>query len=138
MLHSLPGITRVAYTQCNLLPPDISLRALAGVPVGVYTTVTDIPLYGEAECELETQFDNNSLVEKVKLTFSTLDDLPLFRQLAFVIFTANGEIFLIGTKELPYPSVKLTRSTGTPDGEPSVRKYEVSLTGRKALVLCAV
>ncbi len=124
--------------DCSLLPADITLRALAGVPVGIFTTVYDICKIGEATCETEEQFDNNSQVEKATLTFRTLDELPTYRHLAFVIFTTNSDTFVIGTKELPYPTVKITRSTGTPDGEPSVRKYEVSFTAKKSLVLCAV
>lgn len=124
--------------DCSLLPADITLRALAGVPVGIFTTVNDICKIGEATCETEEQFDNNSQVEKATLTFRTLDELPTYRHLAFVIFTTNSDTFVIGTKELPYPTVKITRSTGTPDGEPSVRKYEVSFTAKKSLVLCAV
>lgn len=138
MKQSLPGIKRIAFVDCSLLPADITLRALAGVPVGIFTTVNDICKIGEATCETEEQFDNNSQVEKATLTFRTLDELPTYRHLAFVIFTTNSDTFVIGTKELPYPTVKITRSTGTPDGEPSVRKYEVSFTAKKSLVLCAV
>ena len=111
---------------------------MAGVPVGIFTTVEDVCKIGEATCETEEQFDNNSQVEKATLTFFTLDELPIYRHLAFVISTTDGDTFVIGTKELPYPTVKITRSTGTPDGEPSVRKYEVSFTAKKSLVLCAV
>lgn len=124
--------------DCSLLPADITLRALAGVPVGIFTSLNDICKVGEATCETEEQFDNNSQVEKATLTFRTLDELPTYRHLAFVIFTTNSDTFVIGTKELPYPTVKITRSTGAPDGEPSVRKYEVSFTAKKSLVLCAV
>ena len=138
MRLSLPGITRIAYCDCELLPPDIMLRALSGVPVGVYTTVKDIPLDGEATCEMETQFDNNSQVQKATLAFQTLDDVPSQRHIAFVIFTAQAETYIIGAKEQPYPTVKITRSTGTPSGEPSVRKYEVAFTSKVALALCAV
>lgn len=138
MKQSLPGIKRIAFVDCSLLPADITLRALAGVPVGIFTSLNDICKVGEATCETEEQFDNNSQVEKATLTFRTLDELPTYRHLAFVIFTTNSDTFVIGTKELPYPTVKITRSTGTPDGEPSVRKYEVSFTAKKSLVLCAV
>ena len=138
MRQSLPGITRIAFVDCDLLPADITLRAMAGVPVGIYTTVNEIGKIGDATCETEELFDNNSQVEKATLTFNTLDELPTDRHLAFVIFTANGDTFVIGAKEMPYPTVKITRSTGAPDGEPSVRKYEVSYTAKKSLVLCAV
>ncbi len=138
MKQSLPGIVRVAYVDAKLLPPDITLRALSGTPVGIYTTVQNICLDGKAVCEAEKQFDNNSLLEKTTLTFFSNDNLPDGGQLAFVVFTANKESYIIGAKEQPYPTVKITRSTGTPSGDPSVRKYEVTFTAKKSLVLCAV
>ena len=138
MKLSLPGIIRVAYADAHLLPPDITLRALSGSPVGIYTTVQDISLDGEAVCETETQSDNNSLLEKTTLTFFSNDNLPVEGQLAFVVTTVNKESYIIGAKEQPYPTVKITRSTGTPSGDPSVRKYEVSFSAKKSLVLCAV
>ncbi len=137
-MQSLPGILKVSYVDCSLLPANITYRSLAGVPVGVYTTVNEVCKIGEASCETEQQFDNNSQVEKATLTFYTLDELPTHRHLAFVIHTVNQESYIIGTKELPYPTVKISRSTGSPDGDPSVRKYEVSFTAKKSLVLCAV
>ena len=93
---------------------------------------------GEAVCEVEQLYDNNSYIEKAKLTFLTLDDVPTDQHPAFVIRTVNDEYYVIGAKERPYPTVKITRSTGQPDGDTSVRKYEVSFTAKKALALCSV
>ena len=67
-----------------------------------------------------------------------LDDVPTVNHPAFVFQTIDGSIYIIGSKERPYPTVKTTRSTGHLDGEPSVRKYEVSFTAKKALALCDV
>ena len=138
MKQALPGIIRIGYVECQLLPDDIMLRALSGTPIGIYTTITDVCFIGDATCDTEVSIDNNSQVEKATLTFRTLDELPIAKHLAFVIFTIQGDIYIIGTKELPYPTVKITSTTGTPDGEPSVRKYEVSLAIKKSLALCAV
>lgn len=96
----------------------------------------EIILKGEAVCEVEQSYDNNSYIEKAKLTFLTLDDVPTDQHPAFVIHTVNDEYYIIGAKERPYPTVKITRSTGQPDGDTSVRKYEVSFTAKKALALC--
>lgn len=136
MKQSLPGIIHIGYADCQLLPKDITLKALANVPVGIYTTITDITLRGEAVCELETQFDNNTQVEKASLTFYSLDEVPAERHLAFVIFTANKVQYIIGSKELP-PTVKASDTTGTPNGDPAVKKYEVTYSARKALIRCS-
>lgn len=133
---SLPGITKVWYIMRDDLPDDIVYRSVAGIPVNLDVVPTDITLKGQAVCEVEQTFDNNSYIEKVKLTFLTLDDVQTAQHPAFLIKTVNDDIYIIGSKERPYPTVKITSSTGQPDGDTSVRKYEVSFTAKKALALC--
>jgi hypothetical protein len=133
---SLPGITNVWYIMHDDLPDDVVYRSVAEIPITLEVEPDEIALKGEAVCEVEQSFDNNSYIEKAKLTVLSLDDVPTDKHPAFVIKTANGDIYLIGSKERPYPTVKITSSTGQPDGDTSVRKYEVSFTAKKALALC--
>jgi len=135
---SLPGITHVWYILRDYLPDDVVFRAVADIPITLQASPINIGLKGEAVCEVEQSFDNNSYIEKSKLTFLTLDEVPTDQHPAFVIETVDGNKYVIGAKERPYPTVKITRSTGQPDGDPSVRKYEVSFTAKKALALCSV
>ncbi len=135
---SLPGITKAWYIQRDYLPDDVVYRSVAGIPVTLQEQPISINLKGEAICEVEQSFDNNSYIEKSKLTLYALDDVPTYQHPAFVIETVDGDKYVIGAKERPYPTVKITRSTGQPDGDPSVRKYEVSFTAKKALALCSV
>ena len=135
---SLPGIQQVWYISRNGLPDDVVYRSVAGIPVSVIEQPISITMKGEAVCEVEQSYDNNSYIETAKLTFLTLDDVPTDQHPAFVIRTVNDEYYVIGAKERPYPTVKITRSTGQPDGDTSVRKYEVSFTAKKALALCSV
>ena len=135
---SLPGITKAWYIQRDYLPDDVVYRSVAGIPVTLQEQPIIINLKGEAICEVEQSFDNNSYIEKSKLTLYTLDEVPTGQHPAFVIETVDGDKYVIGAKERPYPTVKITRSTGQPDGDPSVRKYEVSFTAKKALALCNV
>ena len=130
---SLPGITKVWYILRDNLPDDVVYRAVAGIPISFSEQPISITMKGEAFCELEQSFDNNSYIEKSKLTFLTLDDVPTDLHPAFVIETVDGDVYVIGAKERPYPTVKIIRSTGQPDGDPSVKKYEVSFTAKKAL-----
>ena len=134
---SLPGIKKIWYIPHNNLPDDVIYKAAVGMPVALPTTMTEITLKGEATCEVEQSPDNNCYIEKVKLSFPTLDDVPTQVFPAFIIQTIDGTRYVIGAKERPYPAVKITRSTGRPDGDPSVRKYEVSFTAKKALALCS-
>ena len=135
---SLPGITKVWYILRDYLPDDVVYRAVAGIPVSLQEQPISVTLKGDAICEVDQSFDNNSYIEKTKLTFYTLDAVPTDQHPAFVIQTVDGNIYVIGAKERPYPTVKITRSTGQLDGDPSVRKYEVSFTAKKALALCSV
>ena len=135
---SLPGITHVWYILRDYLPDDVVYRAVAGIPISFDGQPTEVNLKGSAICEVEQSFDNNSYIEKTKLAFLSLDDVPVDQHPAFVIQTVNGDRYVIGAKERPYPTVKITRSTGQLDGEPAVRKYEVSFTAKKAMALCSV
>jgi hypothetical protein len=135
---SLPGIKKVWYLNRDFLPEDVIYRSVAGMSVALLHAPTSINMIGEAVCEVEQTHDNNSYIEKVKLNFLSLDDVPTVNHPAFVFQTIDGNIYIIGSKERPYPTVKITRSTGHLDGEPSVRKYEVSFTAKKALALCSV
>ena len=135
---SLPGITKAWYIQRDYLPDDVVYRSVAAIPISFQEQPISINIKGEAVCEVEKSYDNNSYIEKAKLTFLTLDDVPTDQHPAFVIRTVNDEYYAIGAKERPYPTVKITRSTGQPDGDASVRKYEVSFTAKKDLALCSV
>jgi hypothetical protein len=135
---SLPGIQYVWYISRDHLPDDVVYRSVVGMSITLLEQPIRINLKGEAICEVEQSIDNNSYIEKVKLTFLTLDDVPLDQYPAFLFQTIDGDIYLIGAKERPYPTVKITRSTGQPDGDASVRKYEVTFTAKKALARCSV
>lgn len=135
---SLPGIQQVWYILRDYLPDDVVYRSVAGIPITLQEQPISITMKGEAVCEVEQSYDNNSYIEKAKLTFLTLDDVQTDQHPAFVVRTVNDEYYVIGAKERPFPTVKITRSTGQPDGDTSVRKYEVSFTAKKALALCSV
>jgi hypothetical protein len=128
----------VWYISRDYLPDDVIYRSVVGMSITLLEQPIRINLKGEAICEVEQSIDNNSYIEKVKLTFLTLDDVPKNQYPAFLFQTIDGDIYLLGAKERPYPTVKITRSTGQPDGDASVRKYEVSFTAKKALARCSV
>ncbi len=134
---SYPGIAQVAYITTSDLPDDVIYRAVAGIPVSLNGTATAIKHIGEPVAEVEHDDDHNSYIEKAKLTFYSLETLPVGQHLAFVFRTVQGENFVIGAKERPYPTVKVMSSTGRLDGEAYVRKYEVSWMAKKVLATLA-
>ena len=130
----LPGITRIAYLPCESLPMDITLRAMSGIPIAIATDATHIKKIGTAVCETDQQFDFNSQIEKVTLSFSTNDEIPTYMDLAFMITDVRGYSYVIGTRESPFPVIKRTDTTASPGGSPSVNSYEVTFSSKKALV----
>ena len=131
---SLPGITAISYIPAPHLPADLIFQALAGYPVTITAASTAIPLASIPTCELEESPDNNTQIEKAKLTFTTLDTLPASTPLAFLITTVAGNHYILGTRERLYPTIKATTNTSIPDSSTAAHKYEVSFTARKALI----
>lgn len=136
--NPLPGIVRIGYVPCRLIPEYLTLIAVSGVKPTLTLSLHDIALEGEATCEAEDDFDNNSHLEKATLKFKTLEVLPVDDKLAFAVETAAGDTFLIGAKEKPYPVVKRERNTGVPSGDPATVSYKVTLSTKVALVPCKI
>ena len=134
-MQRLPGITKIWYVPADTLMSGITQRALANLPIGVFADIFLVPHVGEPICETETEFDNNDYRQKVQLTFSTTTLLPSCR-LAFIIRTATGKQFLIGTADHPFPIVKSIDTTGELDGEKAATKYTITYTNKLALVPC--
>ena len=134
MKQSLPGIVRIAYLGCVNVPSNIELRALVGIPSAVYDLIHEVCFSGTPLCVTENEYDLHAQVEKTKLTFSSTDEIPIRQQLAFLVLDTNGQWWLIGHQEDPYPVIKCTHQTGEPDGEKAGNVYEVTLIGRKTLI----
>lgn len=137
-IHTLPGITRVAYLPCLALPSHVMYAARAQVPVAVYQKGKPLTLTGSAEAEMTDEPDNNGHLQKAQLTFYTSDRLPQSLPLAFIVTTVQGDSYLIGAKDRPFPAVKVTQTTGTPEGSSAVLKVVVSFTAAKAMIPCII
>ena len=134
-MERLPGIRHIAYVDAEALTPHITLQALAKIPVGIFARLSLVPFEQRtALCETETEFDNNSSLETATLTFASTEELPTEKNLAFAITCVNGEQWLIGTHETPYPFIKKECSSGLPDGDANTIQYTVTYTNKVALV----
>ena len=136
--NPLPGIVHIGYIDCSLIPEYLMQIAISGVKPTLTLSLHDITLEGEATCEAEDDFDNNSHLEKATLKFKTLEVLPVDEKLAFAIETAAGKTFLIGTCEKPHPIVKRERNTGLPAGDPATIAYKVTFSAKVAPVPCSI
>lgn len=133
---SLPGIRHIYSVPITYLVPNITYRALASMSVPVYIPPSSrLKFYGDAVCDVTSADDNNTRIEKVTLTFHTAKTVPT-TPVAFVIRTVPGDTYIIGTKEAPYPVVKVETTTGSPDGDAALSKVQVTFSARKALVKC--
>ena len=136
--QSLPGITSLGYVPSERLQRQIMQKALAGLPVGVFTDIAPINFVGVPTCVTQSDYDNNGRLEKASLKFVTNDNIPIFKDIAFVMTDSNGKSWLLGTKERPRPIIRIERSTGTPEGDGNEFAFEVSLYAHKALIECQI
>lgn len=132
--YSLPGITAIAYLPCKQLQRHCDLKYLAKMPVQVFANPTPIRFKGTATCEMVSQYDRNGRKETTTLRFNSLSPIPTSLPVAFIVTDANGRSYLMGLNEPPYPVIKITKTTGAPNNEPSVLTHEITFTAQKALI----
>lgn len=132
--NNLPGIVEIRWLDVSELSPNIEAKYLAGVPVAVMQESHEIAFYGSAECQAVEEHDNNGRWEKTTLVFLTNDELPRKAAVAWVVKQANGQWWLIGTAERAWPTVKVTNTTGVPDGDRAVKTVEITHQGIKSLI----
>ena len=135
MKQSLPNIIDIYIVPCASLIPNITEKYRAGLPVAIFPLPTAIEHYGNASCEAEQEYDNGGYSEKTVLQFTTTEDISHYPPLAFVVTDANGQSYIIGTQEAPYPIVEITK---TIDKEVNVNNIKVTFTRRKSLVPCVI
>lgn len=136
--QSLPGIKFIGYVSSDNLQREMMNKSLAGLPVGIFTDITPICYAGVPTCIAESTYNNNGRIEQTTLRFKTLYNLPTSRHIAFVVTDCNGQSYIIGQREKPRPIVKITRDTGTPNGDPAVCSVEVTLYAQKSLIPCFI
>ena len=132
----LPGVRAIGWVDCDKLPRRVDLQGICGNVVAVLTEVTPIAFFGEPECRCKTEREAGRITDTASLSFRTDAVLPLHRHIGFVVIDQNGKSWLIGAKEAPYPTVKLTIDFGTPEGDPACNIYDIEHTALKSLILC--
>ena len=135
MKQSLPNIIDIYIVPCASLIPNITEKYRAGLPVAIFPLPSAIEHHGTASCEAEQEYDNGGYSEKTVLQFTTTEDISHYPPLAFVVTDANGQSYIIGTQEAPYPIIEITR---TIDKEVNVNNVKVTFTRRKSLVPCLI
>lgn len=136
--QSLPGIFKIGFLECSKLSPQLAMKSISGIPIAVLTDIVNVQFSGEPTCEAVSDNDNNGRIEKTTLKFTTTQNLTVDKPVAFVVQCVNGKKYLIGSKEPPYPILKITNDTGKPSGNVSAYSVEITHSAIKSLLLVAV
>ncbi len=126
---SRPGIRRIYYTPASTLPRHLMLTAICGGAYASFVdTLIEIPFSGKPTFAREGSLLNGARAEKSTLEFRTDAHLPEDIRIAIIVEQVNGNCYLIGTRELNYPVIEFSDSSGDPAGDPAVRTYRITHT----------
>lgn len=134
MKQSLPGIATIHTVECASLMPNMMLRAQCNLPNAVFTDAVQVYFVGTPTLKNEIKYNNGGYSESATLEYVTTDQPSVDTPLAFIVKCVNGESYLLGTREKPFPVVKTTKTTGSPDSDASVFKVEISYLAPKTLI----
>lgn len=114
------------------------LHSICGCMVAIAAPSVSVEFVGRPILKCEGSKVNGSRQEKSTLEFSTTRPLPEGENLAFVISSAVGKQFLIGTLEPNYPIITYSDTTGETGGNPAVRTYKITHIARKSVLPCVL
>ncbi len=134
----LPGVKAVHWLDCQHLPQRVDLHGICRMPVPVLTALSPVGLFDDAECSCTTEREGGSFQDTATLKFLTHELLPLSLKIGFVVTSVEGKSYLIGSKEPPYPRVKVEQRCGLPGGDSAGYLYEITHVSLKSLVECHI
>ena len=134
----LPGIKAIGWIDCRHLPRRVDLSAICGMAVAVLTDIHPIPFFDEPTCECKTKKDGAGYEDTATLKFLTDKELPHAVCTGFVVTDVNGNSFLLGSLEAPYPVVESEQCCGIPSGDAAGYAYEIKHVSIKSMVPCVI
>lgn len=132
----LPGVTAIGWIESRHLQARVNLAAICGMAVPILTDINGINFFDTPTCELARKKEGAATSETAMLKFKTYIRLPNRKKIAFIVTDANGDTYLIGAAEPPFPSVEATRTLGSPSGDPAGIEYEIKHTALRSLIPC--
>lgn len=136
--NRIPGICRIEIVRCTHLPRHIMLHSMSGAPLALAVPRLPIRFFGTPTLTWKATVVNGARQEQATLKFASPYCIGEGERLAFIITTAAGRKFLLGTREPNYPVVNFSETTGTPGGEAAVRTYEITHIAPKSVLECTV
>lgn len=131
-----PGIKKIQIVRCSDLPQGLMLHSICGCDVAISAPYETIEFSGRPILSYEGSKVNGKRQEKCTLQFSTIHPLPEGERIAFVVTTANGNQYLIGTREPNYPEITYEDTTGNPGSDAAVRTYKIKHIAQKSVLPC--
>lgn len=132
----LPGIRKIEIVRCAELQAGLMLHSICGCVVAVRAPSENVEYSGRPTLKWEGSKVNGVRQEKSTLEFSTIHPLPEGENLAFVVTSADGQQYLIGTREGRYPKIEYSETTGEPGGVAASRSYKISHIAQKSVLRC--
>lgn len=134
--NSLPGIVKIQWVRCSDISARIMFVSLAGAVVTLALDATLVRFFGTPSLKWDGSLVNGVRLEKSTLEFATADILPDGERIAFIVTTASGRQYIIGTREPKYPQVNYSETVGSPDGDAALRTYKVTHIAQKSVLPC--
>lgn len=134
ILTNYPGIRKIVRFTLAKAPRDCELYAAGGQKVFCPHSRVDVPFFGVPVLTSTTKVENNGKISEAKLTLKTNEDLPLFGW-CFAVELEDSRSFMLGT-DTRIPLVSRGSTSGTPDGDPKVHSYEITMKGVYCPIEC--
>lgn len=126
MTQLLQNINRVEFIETRYLS-NIVLLDNSEVTLQYWRNFNELCLVGLADIEISQAIDNGSRLTTVRLTARTTSDFDVnHRRLAWRVTTVEGDQYLIGTTEQPYPVTTVANDFPDKPTSPSGKKVTVS------------
>ena len=136
MKQLLRNIVRVSYIDARVLQ-DITVIPGMGVLLQDDFNFIPLPISGLGSCEISSVTEDRVPVFTSVLSCLITEDFdPAQRPLVFLMVTLQGERFLLGCQEPPYPIVTSVSSLPAKMSEPS--GYRLTATWKSALGLLRI
>lgn len=134
MKQLLHNIVELSAIETNSLR-NITVIPGVGVRLGSNTSDRPLLLSGLAQGEVSSTIENKSRVYKTSVSARLREHFdPSGKSLVFLARCANGDRFLIGTNEKPYPMVTVTDSLPGNHSDPSGCNLTIELTDMLGLL----
>lgn len=135
----LPGIRRLWQLECSRLPRYVALTDICGGAVAIMTdTLIELPVLGSSTCKVVSERVAGGWKQTASLSV-IVGNAPVEKKYtAFVVEDMQGDRFLIGSREPPYPVVKPSYNCGNPSGDAAGDVLEISHTAIRTFIPCLI